>query len=250
MPRTTARRAPPFHAPVAPPRAAPVAVGLDPPTIIAAALDELDRDGFAAFSLRGLARRLGVNASVIVWHVGSRDVLLAEVVALVLRDVVPPDMATRAPWQDRLRTLFVRFRAAVRRHPNAAPLIGADAVTNVRPDLTLVEAILSALVDAGFADDAVPATYNAVQAALVGFVTQEFARMPTEDVGGWQEAIRAGLATADAARHPHLVRLLPTLANRAFILRWQNGVAAPMEDGFAAFVDCVIAGLEAQPRHR
>ncbi|MFC7555584.1 TetR/AcrR family transcriptional regulator C-terminal domain-containing protein [Pseudoroseomonas wenyumeiae] len=122
-------------------------------------------------------------------------------------------------------------------------MIGADTVSNLRPDFVLVEAILSVLVEAGVPEERLCETYNAVQAALVGFVTQELARMPTEDLPSWQSVIQANLAEADAARYPHLVRLLPRLMNRAFILRWQNGAAAPMGSSFEVFVDCIIMGL-------
>jgi TetR/AcrR family tetracycline transcriptional repressor len=221
-----------------------VAVGLSRDAILDAALAEIDGKGLAAFSLRGLARSLGVNASVIVWHIGNRDVVMAEVIRLVLRDSVPPRLSGQ-PWQAWLRGLFARFRDAVRRHPNTAPLIGADTVSNLRPDLALVEAILSVLVEAGVAEERLCETYNAVQAALVGFVTQELAQMPTEDLPSWQSGIQANLAGADAARYPHVARLLPRLANRAFILRWQNGATAPMNGSFALFVDFLVAGLEA-----
>lgn len=225
-------------------RAAPVAVGLSRDAIVHAALAEIDGKGLGVFSLRGLARSLGVNASVIVWHIGNRDVVVAEVISLVLRDVVPPRLPGQ-PWQAWLRGLFARFRDAVRRHPNTAPLIGADTVSNLRPDLALVEAILSVLVEAGVPDGRLCETYNAVQAALVGFVTQELAQMPTEDLPSWQSGIQANLATADAARYPQVARLLPQLANRAFILRWQNGATAPMDGSFELFVDFIVAGLEA-----
>ncbi|WP_158600929.1 TetR/AcrR family transcriptional regulator C-terminal domain-containing protein [Teichococcus wenyumeiae] len=219
-------------------------MGLNRKAILQAALNEIDTKGLSVFSLRGLARSLGVNASVIVWHIGNRDTVLAEVIRLVLEDSVPPRQPGQA-WQDWLRSLFTRFRDAVRQHPNTAPLIGADTVSNLRPDFALVEAILSVLVEAGVPEERLCETYNAVQAALVGFVTQELARMPTEDLPSWQSVIQANLAEADAARYPHLVRLLPRLMNRAFILRWQNGAAAPMGSSFEVFVDCIIMGLEA-----
>jgi TetR/AcrR family tetracycline transcriptional repressor len=225
-------------------RAAPVAVGLSRETILDAALAEIDGKGLGAFSLRGLARSLGVNASVVVWHVGNRDVVMAEVVRLVLQDSVPPRLPGQT-WQEWLRSLFSQFRNAVRRHPNTAPLIGADTVSNLRPDFDLVEAILSVLAEAGVPEDRLCETYNALQAALVGFVTQELARMPTEDLPSWQSGIQANLTGADATRFPHIVRLLPRLTNRAFILRWQNGAAAPMDSSFEVFVTCIIAGLEA-----
>ncbi|MFC7555583.1 TetR family transcriptional regulator [Pseudoroseomonas wenyumeiae] len=90
-------------------------MGLNRKAILQAALNEIDAKGLSVFSLRGLARSLGVNASVIVWHIGNRDTVLAEVIRLVLEDSVPPRQPGQA-WQDWLRSLFTRFRDAVRQH--------------------------------------------------------------------------------------------------------------------------------------
>lgn len=225
-----------------PKRAAPRAIGLTREAVIAAALEEIDSSGLHGFSMRSLARRLGVNATVIVWHVGNRNAVLAEVVKAVQRDLVPPRPAGQ-PWQERLRQIFTRSRDAVRRHPNVAPLIGAEIVSNARPDLGLVEALLEALCEAGFEGAALRDTYNATHAALVGFTTQELAQMPSEDLAGWRTEMQDHLAGADAEAYPILARERPLLANRAFILRWQNGVEAPMHDAFAIYVDCFISGL-------
>ncbi len=225
-------------------RAPPVAVGLTREAIVAAALEEIDRSGLEAFSLRALARTLGVKPNTIAWHVGSRDVLFADVVALLMADVAPPRDGT-LPWQGWVRALFERYRAVIRRHPNASALVGAGIVSNVRADFAFVEAILATLAEAGFPDTIIGDAYCAVQAAMIGFTTQEFSRMP-DDVAGWREAMRARLEAVDAEAYPTLARHLPRLANRAFILRWQNGAEAPLDSGFEMFTACVIAGLEAR----
>ncbi len=89
-------------------------------SIVAAALLEIDRNGLENFSLRNLAKTLGVYPTAIAWHVSSRGHLLAEVAALVLADILPPGFPDS--WQSYLRQLFHRFREAIRRHPNVAPL--------------------------------------------------------------------------------------------------------------------------------
>lgn len=231
-----------------PKRAAPRAVGLTPEAVIAAALEEIDSHGLHGFSMRSLARRLGVNATVIVWHLGNRNAVLAEVVKTVQRDLVPPRPPGQS-WQERLRQIFTRSRDAVRQHPNVAPLIGAEIVSNARPDLGLVEALLEVLCEAGFEGVALRDAYNATHAALVGFTTQELAQMPSEDLAGWRTEMQDHLARADAEAHPILAREMPRLANRAFILRWQNGVEVPMHDAFTMYVDCFVAGLAACAPH-
>jgi AcrR family transcriptional regulator len=211
-------------------------------TIIAAALAEIDRSGLESFSLRNLAKTLGVYPTAIAWHVPGRSQLLAEVAALALADIVPP--AFPESWQSYLRQLFHRYREAIRRHPNIAPLIGTQLVANRGVDLAFVEKLLAALSHAGFSGARLVAAYNAVIAALVGFSTQEFAPIPVEDTKNWQKEIRERLQNVEAYRYPILAENIKLLSNKAFVLRWQNGIEAPLDASFEIFVDIFIAGLE------
>jgi TetR/AcrR family transcriptional regulator, tetracycline repressor protein len=56
----------------------------------------------------------------------------------------------------------------------------------------------------------------------------------------------------DVMEHPTLARYLPKLANKAFIVRWSNGVEVPLDSSFDMFVDVIILGLEQKlnPRRR
>lgn len=226
-------------------RAAPVAVGLTREAVIMAALEQIDRHGLGRFSIRNLAKALKVNPTVIVWHLGNLNMVLAEVVAAVQRDLVVP-MHDGECWQDWLRGLFIRYREAIRAHPNVAPLIGAELVSNARVDLALVERILEALAAAGFEGSALRDAYSTVIAAMTGFTTQEFAPLPDRRVLEWQDEMQSRLDGADATAYPLLAGNLSLLVNRSFIVRWKSGGEAPLEDGFAMFVDCVIIGLEAK----
>jgi len=38
---------------------------------------------------------------------------------------------------------------------------------------------------------------------------------------------------------------LAAMSNKAFLLRWENGVSAPLDAGFAMFADALVAGIEA-----
>jgi AcrR family transcriptional regulator len=210
--------------------------------IVAAALALIDRDGLAAFSLRDLARALGVYPTALYWHVPGRNALLAAVVEQALRDIWRP--RGRLSWQARLRALFHRYRAAVRRHPNVAPLIGAQLVSNAGIGPELVERILATLAEAGFAGDRLVDAYNTVVAAKVGFVTMELAAVPDEDRSRWSAAMRARIAGIDPAKLPVLARNRVRLGNRAFILRWENGTTVPLDRSFKLYVEVFIAGLE------
>lgn len=220
---------------------------LTPDRIIAAALDELDDGGLAAFSVRNVAQRLGVYPTAIYWHVASRDAILAEIVARVLEAAEP---RRALPWQRYLRALFRGYRAAIKRHPAAAPLVGAHLVGNRSIRLSLVEGVLAKLGEAGFAGDELVCAYNTVIAALVGFVTQEFAAVPDDERAAWRTAVRQRLAPGKLASYPVLRDNLRRLANRAFILRWQTGAEAPLDRSFERYVDVVIGGLASLARKR
>ena len=79
---------------------------------------------------------------------------------------------------------------------------------------------------------------------MTGFATQGFAPLPDDRAAGWQDEMQSRLHGADAADGPLLTRNLRSLINQSVIIRWKSGG----EDGFAMFVDWVIAGPEARAR--
>jgi AcrR family transcriptional regulator len=211
-------------------------------TIIKAALAQIDGEGLESFSLRTLASRLGVTPNAIYWYVPNRNELLALLVTEILGKVVPE--RRRRNWQQQLRDLFVNFREAVATHPNVAPLIGTQLVSNSTLNFSMVECILDALTRAGLSDQKLVGAYNSVVASLAGFIAQEFAPIPEEDSATWQLAVQQRLLGIDREAFPILAANLSRLANHAFILRWQNGVDAPLDDSFSTFVEVVISGIE------
>lgn len=219
----------------------PAAGALSKAGIVAAALELIDAHGLAAFSLRDVARRLHVYPTALYWHVPGRNALLAEVVAHALRDIVPS--YDPADWRGWLRGLFRRYRAAVHGHPNIAPLIGAQLVSNEGVDARMIDGILAALTHAGYGDRDIVDAYNVVIATMCGFVTMELAPLPAEEPAGWAAALESRIRALGSLDHPTLARHLPGMANCAFILRWQNGVEVPLDRSFEAFIDSVIRGL-------
>lgn len=210
--------------------------------IIFAALEYIDNHGLDKFSIRNLATALGVFPTAIYWYVASREQLLADVEALVLSNLAPK--LSDHSWQTYLRSVLVNCRKAIALHPNVAPLLGAQMSPNTGADLELVEGIIRALQDAGFSGTALMGAYNSFLAALVGFTTQEFAPLP-ENAGAWQEQMQLRLKEVDKELYPLVSKHLPQFCNRSFILRWLNGVDAPLDEGFDFYVDTIILGLEA-----
>lgn len=74
--------------------------------------------------------------------------------------------------------------------------------------------------------------------------TMELAPLPTDDPDGWSAELKERVETIRPLDHPTLARYLPLLANRAFIVRWQNGTDVPLDSSFDANVEIFLAGLE------
>jgi len=210
--------------------------------ICATALKLIDRKGLTQFSLRDVARSLGVYPRAVYWYVANRNELLSEVVGFALREVYLPP--SNQSWQEWLRNLFHHYRDVVRLHPNIAPLIGASMLSPGALVPETIERILTVLSEAGFPDDQLADVYNVVIAAQVGFVTLELATLPSDDTETWSKDQKTRIGTIDVLRYPMLGRHLPALANRAFILRWTNGTEVPLDSSFGKFVDVIIRGLE------
>src|SRR5512139_2603870 len=139
--RTTSRRAAAKKAP--PVSTDPSAPTLSRELVLATALELIDENGVEGFSVRDLARTLGVFPTAVYWYVESRNALIAGAVAHAMNDIPPPKPG--GDWQAQLRGLFKRYRLAVRRHPNIAAVLGTQLVSNESPNPAFIDAMLALL---------------------------------------------------------------------------------------------------------
>ncbi len=236
MPRASTKASSPPDTPAAP---------LSRDSVLAAALALIDQRGVEAFSVRDLARSLGVYPTALYWHVpGGRNALIAGAVTAAVGDLAPP--APNPDWQAELHALFVRYRQAVQKHPRIAPVLGAQLVSNASLNPLLLDRILALLESAGFEGQGLFDAYNVVIAAMVSFVTMELAPQPEDDPAGWAAAHQERLARIDGEAYPTLARHLPQMANRAFVVRWSSGSTHPLDAGFEAWTQVVVQGLAAR----
>ncbi|HEX7781550.1 MAG TPA: TetR/AcrR family transcriptional regulator [Sphingobium sp.] len=211
--------------------------------IIDAALKLINEDGLDNFTLRALAKRLGVYPTAIYWHVPGRNELLSQVVALALQDVTPK---RRNPdWRAHLKNILARLRKAIRTNPNIAPLIAVQMIANTNISFKFLDDILSILEQANCSGIHLVAAFNFVEASIVGFTTQEFAGLPGSEAEVWQKQLRDRLASVDQRRFPSLATNLPNLLDRAFSFRSLSGTERPLDDTFDLFLDAIVGGVEA-----
>jgi AcrR family transcriptional regulator len=93
-------------------------------TIVRAALSIIDRDGLEALTMRRLGRELQVDPMAVYYHVPNKAALFDAVVGAVYDEIELPALPATGPWADQLAAAMRSFRAALRRHPNAIPVVG------------------------------------------------------------------------------------------------------------------------------
>lgn len=118
--------------------------------VVEQALRFIDEYGLDALSMHKLGAALDVKGMSLYHYVANKDDLLDGVVEALWEEV---EAAARpvADWREGLRTLAHAVRAAVRRHPNAAPLVYSQQLMP-QSALRTVQAHEEALVGAGFAE--------------------------------------------------------------------------------------------------
>ena len=98
-----------------------VAVGLFA-SAASAALSIIDTQGLQSLSLELVARRLGVKAPSLYYHIKDKNELLSEVALILLKDIDQPKIDEN-DWDKTLIRLCKAARRSILRHPNAAPLL-------------------------------------------------------------------------------------------------------------------------------
>lgn len=158
---------------------------LTPREIARAALELIDRDGLAAFSMRKLGAHLGIDPMTIYRRFEDQEALFDEVAAEMHREIDLDRLPWDAPWPELAVAYGLALRDALLAHPNALPLYGTRPVRS--PDA--VEWAVRGLLK--MADEGVPST-TALQIALC----------LNEYVVGHAMAMSAEQSAAQRARPP------------------------------------------------
>ncbi|MGH3585507.1 MAG: TetR/AcrR family transcriptional regulator C-terminal domain-containing protein [Pseudonocardia sp.] len=90
--------------------------------IVDAAVALLDEHGIEGMTMRRLAQHLTVTSTALYWHVTTKEDVLDLAVDQIFGEVSLPDASD--DWRGDVRTLTLRWRAVMLRHPWAPGLIG------------------------------------------------------------------------------------------------------------------------------
>lgn len=198
--------------------------------VVTAALTLLDRVGVEAFSVRALAKDLGVAPMTLYTYFRGKDELLDAV-----RDhALGAATLTTAygGWQHQVRTICRRLRGQILEHPcltallQQRPLAGHESAESS-------ESLLRALVEAGFNAENAARAYTTVLGFVVGVTTLEVRLLEENRDPERREKVRQIMTGLPAERYP-------TLVEHAAALRQTVGGDAQFEFG----LDLLIAGME------
>lgn len=198
--------------------------------IVTAALDLLDQGGVEAFSVRSLAKGLGVAPMTLYTYFRGKDELLDAV-----RDHALGHAALTTAyggWQHQVRTISRRLRGQILEHPcltallQQRPLAGPESAESA-------ESLLRALVEAGFNEENAARAYTTLLGFVVGVTTLEVRLLEENRDPERREKVREIMSGLPSDRYPTLVAHTPAL-------RQTVGGDTQFEFG----LDLMIAGLE------
>lgn len=189
---------------------------LDPGTVIRAAMELLDEKGLDALSTRAVADRLGVRMNTVLWHVKTKAWMLELMADAVLGEIPLDDLPE--PWDERVRELARRYRAALLAHRDGATLVVG---TNAAEPHTLrfANALVGALLDGALGEREAAWTAWTLIYFTLGLAQEEQAAAV--------QPLEGRLAAAvSAASHPALHRVLAHLGPDSFGERFEFGLTA------------------------
>src|SRR5947209_18421290 len=92
--------------------------------IVRAALDLLDEVGFDGLTMRNLAKKLGVQAASLYWHVRSKQDLLSLVAEEICAQMHEPDRTLS--WKKQLEAMANEYRGVLLAHRDAARVLASS----------------------------------------------------------------------------------------------------------------------------
>ena len=182
--------------------------------IVETALRMVREHGAEGLSARRLGLALGADASTVYRYFRGMDELTLALGDELMRLAMAHWAATGA-WRDDLHRLGQRIHAVHLAHPQAAVLT-ASRVSGRANELAADEAILGALRDAGFPDEAAVRIYHVFIDQCLAFAALDAAALvlPAPALESDRRMWSATYAHLPEATHPHLSATAPLLARR------------------------------------
>ena len=160
-----------------------------------------DEVGIEALTIRKLATAIGTKPMTIYRHVPSKEAIVDGMVERVFAEIERP--STDGDWLAALRQRCVSTRAALNRHPWAAPLM--DSRRSPGPEtLGHHNAVVGCLRRGGLSWPMVAHANAVLDAFIYGFALLE-ASLPSQAEGEFVAVVEDIAEGLDADAYPHLV---------------------------------------------
>lgn len=153
--------------------------------VLARAEQVLERDGCDAFTLRALARDLGVRPTALYNHVTGRDELLQALVDRFLADFDIDDLGDR-PWPDWVHAIAVDLHRRMLDRPEQTQLVISRAPGSAAGG-TFLHRFLDTLHGAGVDRAIAHQVWHVMMAIVIGMARLEYGRSP--DPGNTFDAV-------------------------------------------------------------
>ncbi|MGE2816399.1 TetR/AcrR family transcriptional regulator [Mycobacterium heidelbergense] len=174
----------------------------------AKAMELVDRDGLASLSMRSLATALGTGPMTLYNYVNDREELEGLVAEAVLADVRLPRRSSDGLAD--VKGIAAAMWRAVRKHPNAAPLVLTRRTVSAAGYLP-AERLIESLGRAGLSDLDLLAAFRAVLSLVMGSAQVELAGpFATADREQSNAAAAKRIGELAGAEHPHMAALAKT----------------------------------------
>ena len=171
--------------------------------VLREAVAMVDEEGIDALSMRRLARRLGVEAMSIYYHVENKDALLDGMIDLIMEEIELPE--PNADWLPGNRRRAISLHDMLTRHAWAAPLMESRRKPGPVA-LRYYDAVLGSFRTAGFSVPMAAHAFAAIDAYVYGFGLQELS-LPFDEVPV-EEIAQALLEALPPDEYPHLAEMI------------------------------------------
>jgi TetR/AcrR family tetracycline transcriptional repressor len=157
--------------------------GMTRTKIVLAAAAQIEKAGLDAFSMRGLAKSLGVAPTTISAHFkGGLLDLKDEIVGALVADVAPPFQPKQEPVPY-IESVFFATLKALQGRPTLARLTILRLISDPLVAPALAERVLASLTALGVAPSYIAIAYRGTLQGLIGMILAGPARAPDASTG-------------------------------------------------------------------
>ncbi|GAA5156136.1 hypothetical protein GCM10023321_31220 [Pseudonocardia eucalypti] len=199
--------------------------------IVDTALQLMDTDGYAAFSMPKLGDVLGIRTPSLYHHFRDRAEIMAEVARRVVRETQLPERRSGDHWTEYFVELSTNFRATILRHRNAAPVLVQFLPRDIMTSLYETAAVLLNEV-AELPKSQHVLIIDGLERLTIGSALVE----SSLESGAAPGSARSAFPNVDAERQPHLAEAVRSnerdaeqlfiASVRAFLAGATNGTPA------------------------